>query len=142
MPGPTPITKFITAKGAEPRYTTEDYWDRYQYSMLATIKAKPDALIAKKQAAAAPNATTTLSEDNKLNLEVLKGSFLEALGEDAVYEIQQQHPKETTSPGSNRNGKLVINHPKIRPKASSNYGTAPELKIKPSSNTGSRWEKK
>ncbi len=62
--------------------------------MLATIKTKPDTLIEKKQAATVPNATTTLSDDDKLHLVVLKGSFLEAIGEDAVYEIQQQNPKD------------------------------------------------
>ena len=94
MPHQTPIPEFITAKGVEPRYSTEDYWDRYQYSMLATIKAKPDTLIEQKRAAAVAGATTTLSDEDKVNLEVLKGSFLEALGEDAVYEIQQQNPKD------------------------------------------------
>ncbi len=62
--------------------------------MLATIKAKPDTLIEKKRAAAVAGATKRLTDEYKLNLEVLKGSFLEALGEDAVYEIQQQNRKD------------------------------------------------
>ncbi len=37
---------------------------------------------------------TTLTDEDKLTLEVLKGGFLDALGEDAVYEIQQQNPKD------------------------------------------------
>ncbi len=46
-------------------------------------------------AASAPNASadTAFTDEGKLHLEVLKGSFLEALGDDAVYEIQQKNPK-------------------------------------------------
>ena len=95
MPQLTSIPKFLTAKGTEPKYSTEDYWNRYQYSMLSTVKAKPDTLIAKMAAASAPNASadTAFTDEGKLHLEVLKGSFLEALGDDAVYEIQQKNPK-------------------------------------------------
>ncbi len=96
MPQFTSIPKFLTAKGTEPKYSTEDYWNRYQYSMLSTVKAKLDTLIAKMAAASDPNATddTALTDEEQLHLEVLKGSFLEALGEDAVYEIQQKNPKD------------------------------------------------
>ena len=92
MPANNPIPKFLTQRGTEPKWTTEEYWARFQYSIITASKSKPDDLMRKINQASEPNATVTLSDDEKLYMEVLKGAFLEALGEDAIFEIQQRSP--------------------------------------------------
>ncbi len=94
MPTNIPIPKFLTQKGTEPKWTTEEYWARFQYSVISAIKSKPDDVMTKHNRAAAPDATVTLTDEETLNMEVLKGAFLEALGDDAIFEIQQRNPKE------------------------------------------------
>ncbi len=94
MPTNITIPKFLTHRGAEPKWTTEEYWARFQYSIISAIKSKPDDLMTKSDQAAATDATVTLTTDEQLYMEVLKGAFLEALGEDAISEIQQRNPKE------------------------------------------------
>ena len=58
----------------------------YQHSKRSQIPCCPTAT-----GAAADQA---LTDDETLALEILKGTFLEALGEDAIYEIQQRNPKD------------------------------------------------
>ena len=42
----------------------------------------------------ATDATVPLSDDERMYQEVLKGAFLEALGKEAIFEIQQRNPKD------------------------------------------------
>ncbi len=91
---PIAIPNFIHAKGADPKLSAEDYWHRFQYSIISTIKTKPEHLLTKQIQAAATEATVSLSDDEKVYLEVLKGAFLETLGEETVFEIQQRNPKQ------------------------------------------------
>ncbi len=48
----------------------------------------------KHKQSTATDATVTLSDDEKMYLEVLKGAFLEALGEEAIFEIQQRNSND------------------------------------------------
>ena len=91
---PIAIPKFIHAKGADPKLSTEDYWRRFQYSIISTIKTKPGHLPTKQSRAAATDATVRLSDDKTVYLEVLKGAFLDALGEETVFDIQKRNPKQ------------------------------------------------
>ncbi len=86
---PITIPKFIHAKTADPKFSTEDYWHRFQYSIIWTIKTKPDDLLKKQSQATATDATFSVSDDEKVYPEILK----EALGEETVFEIQQRNPK-------------------------------------------------
>ncbi len=93
---PVTIPKFLTAKGADPKHSTEEYWQRFQYSVISTLKTKPDTLLTRHAASTATGAAANQApaDDETLALEILKGIFLEALGEDAIYEIQQRNPKD------------------------------------------------
>ena len=88
------MPKFLTQRGTNSKFTTDDYWARFQYSNISTIKTKPDTLLDKQKKAAASSTPTQLTDDENLYLRVLKGSFLEALRDEAIYEIQQRNPKE------------------------------------------------
>ena len=48
----------------------------------------------KRSTAAGAADTAALTDYTKMYLEVLKGAFLEALGEEAIFEIQQRNPKD------------------------------------------------
>ncbi len=93
---PVTIPKLLAAKGADPKHSTDEYWQRFQYSVMSTLKTKPDTLLTRYAAANATAATAAqaLTDEETLALEILKGTFLEALGDDALYEIQQRNPKD------------------------------------------------
>ncbi len=92
---PIPIPKFLTQREKDPKFTTDNYWARFQYNIISNIKTKPDKLLDKQKKVAASSSTATqLTADLNLYLEVLKSSFLEALGDEAIYEIQQRNPKQ------------------------------------------------
>ncbi len=87
MPSTIPIPKFLSQQGTDPKYTTEEYWARLQYSVISGIMAKADSLLDKQKRTTATGARETLSDDQKMYSKVLKGAFLEA----SVDRPYQQH---------------------------------------------------
>ena len=61
---------------------------------IAANKTTPDTLLAKRKRASAAGATETLSAEEQMYVEVLKGAFPEALGYEAIFQIEQRNPKE------------------------------------------------
>ena len=70
------IPKVLTQRGTDPKFTTEDYWERFQYSIITTIKTKPDRLLDKQKKVAAATDVKKLTDDETMYLEVLKSAFL------------------------------------------------------------------
>ncbi len=69
---PVTIPKFLTAKGADPKYSTEEYWQRFQYSVISTLKTKPETLLTRYAAATATGAAANqaLTDDETLAIEI------------------------------------------------------------------------
>ncbi len=86
MPVSVATSKFITKRGEEPRFSTEEFWAKFTYQVIGTVKNKPDKLIELE-------GQTSISDDIALNIEVCKGAFLDALGDEALAEIQRKNPK-------------------------------------------------
>ena len=83
----TEFAKFMSQRGEEPKYSTEEYWAKFTFHIIGKIKMEPDKLIEKEKA-------RTLNEEEKLNVKICKGAFLEAIGDDAIAEIQLRNPKD------------------------------------------------
>ncbi len=86
MPISVGSTKFLQKRGEEPIYSTEDFWAKFTYQMIGTVKNKPDKLITLE-------GNSSNSDEIALNIEICKGAFLEALGDEAIAEIQLKNPK-------------------------------------------------
>ncbi len=87
MPNSVVSTKFLQKRGEELRYSTEEFWAKFTYQIIGTVKNKPDKLIELEK-------SSNNSEDMALNIEICKGAFLEALGDEAIAEIQLKNPKD------------------------------------------------
>ncbi len=79
-------TKFIQRWGDEPKYSTGEFWAKFTYQVIGITKKKSDKLIEVE-------GTTGISDDDALNVEICKGALLDALGNEALAEIQLQNPK-------------------------------------------------
>ncbi len=77
----------MSQRGEEPKYSTEEYWAKFTFHIIGKIKMEPDKLIEKEKA-------RTLNEEEKLNVKICKGAFLDAIGDDAIAEIQLRNPKD------------------------------------------------
>ncbi len=86
MPNSVGSTKFLQKRGQEPRYSTEEFWAKFTYQIIGTVKNKPDKLIQLEE-------NSSNSEEIALNIEICKRAFLEALGDEAIAEIQLKNPK-------------------------------------------------
>ena len=81
--------------------------------------------MAKHKRTTAAGATETLTDNKKMYVELLKGAFLEALGEKPIFEIQQRNPKDKSSgltgyifkrlTGLKQNGKIGTNQVNTSP---------------------------
>ena len=86
MPNTVTQTKFILKRGEEPKQSTEEFWAKFTYQIIGTVKKKPDKLTEVE-------GTTGISDEDALNVEICTGAFLDALGDEALAEIQLQSPK-------------------------------------------------
>ena len=86
MPNSVGSTKFLQKSGEEPRYSTEAFRAKFTYQIFGTVKNKPDKLIELE-------GNSSNSDEIALNIEICKGAFLEALGDEAIAEIQLKNPK-------------------------------------------------
>ncbi len=86
MPNSVVLTKFLQKRGEDARYSTEEFWAKFTYQLIGTVKNKPDKLIELE-------GSSNNSEEIALNIEICKSAFLEALGDDAIAEIQLKNPK-------------------------------------------------
>ena len=57
----TKFAKFISQRGEEPKYSTEEYWAKFTFHIIGNIKMEPDKLIEKEKA-------LTLSEEENFNV--------------------------------------------------------------------------
>ena len=80
MPNSVVLTKFLQKRGEDPRYSTEEFWAKFTYQIIGTVKNKPDKLIELE-------GKDNNSEEIALNIEICKGAFLEASGDEAIAEI-------------------------------------------------------
>ena len=71
---PVTIPKILTAQRADPKHSTDEYWQRFQYSVISTLKTKPDTLLTRYAAATAVGAAANLAltDEETLALEILK----------------------------------------------------------------------
>ncbi len=82
----TKFAKFISQRGEEPNYSTEDYWAKFTFHVTGKIKMEPDKLIGKEKA-------QTLSDEDKLDVKICKGAFL-LFRDNAIAKTQLKNPKE------------------------------------------------
>ncbi len=75
---------------SEPKISTKDYWKQFTYAMLLhSSKIQVNELLTRQG-----NATQTLTEEEKLNLRICKASFIMAIGDPTMKELQARYPKE------------------------------------------------
>ena len=86
MPNSVVSTKFLQKRREEPRYSTEEFWAKFTHQITGTVKNKPDKLIELER-------SSSNSDEVALNVEICKGAFLEALGDEAIAGIQLKNPK-------------------------------------------------
>ena len=79
MSNPVTQTKFILKRGDEPKYSTEEFWAKFTYQIIGTVKKKPDKIIEVED-------TTGIPDEDPLNVEICKGAFLDPLGDEALAE--------------------------------------------------------
>ena len=110
MPISVGSTKFLQKRGEEPRYSTEEFWAKFTYQIIGTVKNKPDKLITLE-------GNSSNSDEIALKIEICKGAFLEALGDEAIAQIQLKSPKtkiyEQKFGWLKRSGKTVGNQTKM-----------------------------
>ena len=84
------LPKFLESGVAEPKFSTKEYWNKYIFAMLLhPSKIQVDKLLQKQS-----DNATSLSEEEILNLQICKASFMISIGDQAVKEIQARNPKE------------------------------------------------
>ena len=84
------IPKFLEQGQHEPKISTKEYWTRFEFAMLLhPSKIQVDKLLKKQ----ADNAQT-LTDEEKLSLEICKATFIMAVGDQTTKEMQARNPKE------------------------------------------------
>ncbi len=74
------LPKFLEAGQSEPKLSTKEYWDKFNFAMLLhPSKIQVDDLLTKQS-----QTDTTLTVEEALNLKISKASFIMAIGEQTL----------------------------------------------------------
>ena len=83
------LPKILDRGSAEPSISTEEYWNRFTLAMLL----HPSKIQVEKLLTNQRNDATEMTEDNKLNIHICKATFMMAIGDQTVKELQARNPK-------------------------------------------------
>ena len=84
------LPKFLESGQTEPKMSTKEYWGKLNFAMLLhPSKIQVNELMAKQS-----TAGTTLNAEELLNIKACKASFIMAVGDQTLKEIQARNPKE------------------------------------------------